>query len=61
MYVCLCKAVTDQQVREAVDAGAHSLEEVSDQLEVGTGCGCCRDMTVELVNERLAESNSYAA
>lgn len=61
MYVCLCKAVTDQQVRDAVDAGACSAEEVSDQLGVGTGCGCCQEMTVELVSERLAESQSYAA
>ncbi len=61
MYVCLCKAITDQDVLEAIDAGAQSAEELSDQLGVGTGCGCCQEMTVELVNQRLAESQSYAA
>ncbi len=61
MYVCLCKAVTDKEVIEAVDAGADTLEALGEQLGVGTGCGCCRDFTTELVDERLAEARSYAA
>lgn len=61
MYVCLCKAVTDQQVRDAVDGGALTTEELSEQLGVGTCCGCCREMTLEIVSEHLAEAQSYAA
>lgn len=61
MYVCLCKAITDKEVIEAIDAGANSTEALGDQLGVGTCCGCCRDFTSELIDQRLAETQSYAA
>ena len=61
MYVCLCKAVTDQEILDAVDAGADSAEELSDRLGVGTGCGLCRELTVELLSARLAQSRNCAA
>jgi bacterioferritin-associated ferredoxin len=61
MYVCLCKAITDKEVIEAIDAGADSTEALGDQLGVGTCCGCCRDFTNELIDQRLAETQTYAA
>ncbi|MFK7916249.1 MAG: (2Fe-2S)-binding protein [Pseudomonadales bacterium] len=61
MYVCLCKAVTDHEVRDAIEAGATSTEELSERLGVGTGCGCCKEMTAQIVDEQLARDNSYAA
>lgn len=61
MYVCLCNAITDKQVIEAVDAGATSVQELGDRLGVGTCCGCCVEMTLELVDARLAEETCYNA
>lgn len=49
MYVCICNAVSDQQVKAAVAAGARSLGELSLQLGVGAGCGCCRDAAQEYI------------
>lgn len=43
MYVCLCNAVTDRQIREVVEQGARSLDEVQRCLPVATCCGCCEE------------------
>jgi bacterioferritin-associated ferredoxin len=51
MYVCICNAVTERQVRECARDGACSLEELALQLGVGAGCGRCRDCAAELLNE----------
>ena len=41
MYVCLCKAVTERQIREAVAQGAHSLKDLKHALGVASECGKC--------------------
>jgi len=43
MYVCVCAAVTDAQVRACVDAGACTVEEIGERCAAGTGCGSCLD------------------
>jgi bacterioferritin-associated ferredoxin len=43
MIVCVCRRVSDQQIREAVAGGAHSLECLQFDLGVATQCGRCAD------------------
>jgi bacterioferritin-associated ferredoxin len=43
MYVCLCNAVTDREIRGAVKLGARSLGDLQDTLGVATCCGRCTD------------------
>ncbi|MEZ5560346.1 MAG: (2Fe-2S)-binding protein [Pseudomonadales bacterium] len=61
MYVCLCKAVTDHEIAEAVDGGISDLESLEHHSGVGTGCGCCREFAQQIIDARLAERTSYAA
>ena len=61
MYVCLCMAVTDRQILEAVDNGAHTVTELANTCGAGTVCGCCRQITEELITERLATTRPCAA
>ena len=49
MYVCICNAVSDRQIRDAVDHGARSLFEVQCQLPVGACCGRCEDTASKVV------------
>jgi bacterioferritin-associated ferredoxin len=49
MYVCLCKAVTDRQIKEFVNGGAGSFEEVCKQLGVATQCGKCSQLAQNIV------------
>ena len=51
MYVCVCKAVTDRQIREAAEQGADSLAQLTDQLGVASGCGQCAYTAEELLVE----------
>lgn len=41
MYVCVCNAVTDRAIKEAVHAGATRLRDLSRTLRVATCCGRC--------------------
>lgn len=53
MYVCVCHAVTDRDIRKAVDLGASSLVDVQCQLPVGSCCGRCQDTAKSVVDEYL--------
>lgn len=67
MFVCLCKAVTDTQIRQAVSEGASSLREVHALLGTASQCGKCGMMTRDIVNAELAnqataqQANFYSA
>jgi bacterioferritin-associated ferredoxin len=41
MYICVCQAVTERQVREAVESGATSMRALREQLGVASSCGRC--------------------
>ncbi|MCG8393034.1 MAG: bacterioferritin-associated ferredoxin [Pseudomonadales bacterium] len=41
MYVCICKGITDNQIREAVGDGCDSLRDLRRELGVGSQCGKC--------------------
>lgn len=41
MYVCICNAVTDKQIRLAVREGCGSMRELRMELGVAACCGKC--------------------
>ena len=41
MYVCICQAVTERQIREAALAGALTLQDLRRDLGVTRDCGRC--------------------
>ena len=43
MIVCVCRRVSDHQIRQAVADGAVSLECLQFDLGVATQCGRCAD------------------
>ena len=51
MYVCICKGITDSQIREAASQGASSLSQVRRQLGVASCCGKCAATTREILDE----------
>jgi bacterioferritin-associated ferredoxin len=55
MYICVCHAITDREIRGAMDLGATSLADLKALLGVGTGCGRCEDCAKHLVNEMRRE------
>lgn len=51
MYICICNAITERQVRECAGEGARSIDDLSVKLGVGAGCGRCRECAIELLRE----------
>jgi bacterioferritin-associated ferredoxin len=54
MYVCICAAVSDRQIKQAVREGARSVDQLAACLGVGTVCGCCREIAQDIVLEASA-------
>lgn len=53
--VCYCQNVTNGMIKDAVDAGAGTVEEVQEATGAGTVCGSCIDDIQHLVDEFTAE------
>lgn len=49
--VCACLDITDDMIREAVESGAKTLEEVQEITNVGSVCGICLDDIQQLIDE----------
>ncbi len=60
MYVCLCKKVTDGQIREARASGVGCFDQLQQQLAVSTQCGCCEELARSVFEEPL-EATADAA
>lgn len=58
MYICLCKGITDKQIRQAVEDGADSLRAVRRELGVSSQCGQCACEARGIIRETLQESRS---
>ena len=43
MYVCVCNAITERQIRSSVESGATTLADLQFDLGVATCCGSCAD------------------
>jgi bacterioferritin-associated ferredoxin len=62
MYICVCHAISDRQIREVVNRGAASLDEVQVHLPVASCCGRCEDSAREVIDRELSvEARCQAA
>lgn len=50
MYVCICRAVTETEVRGCIAEGAGTVKEVVKRSAAGTGCGSCIQKIVALLS-----------
>jgi len=57
MYVCICKAVTDKQIRRAAARGVDNLYELREALGVASGCGSCASDAEAILHESHAKSS----
>lgn len=57
MYVCVCNAVTDKQIRRAAAGGARTLSDLRTTLGVASRCGSCKQVATKI----LHESRDYPA
>jgi bacterioferritin-associated ferredoxin len=51
MYVCICKSVTDKQIRRAAARGVDNLYELRESLGVASGCGSCASHAEDILSD----------
>lgn len=56
MYVCLCKGVTDRDIKAAINNGACSMGQLRKTLGVASQCGKCSTSARELLQEAQADT-----
>ncbi len=58
MFVCICNAVSDEDIREEVALGATSLQCLRKRLGVASQCGGCADHAEETLQAAISENGS---
>ena len=53
MYICICKAVTDSDIRGAVKDGTTSMRGLRDRLGCSGQCGKCARQVRQLRDQTL--------
>ena len=61
MIVCVCRRVSDQQIRQAAADGAVSLECLQFELGVATQCGRCADCASKVLCDARATHGAGAS
>jgi len=56
MYVCICKQVTDKQIKTAIEDGATSMRELRNELGVASQCGQCGSCAKTMLKEHATDS-----
>lgn len=58
MYICICNAITEKTVIEAVNNGASTLEDLQAELGVASCCGCCAQTASEYLPQGSASTSA---
>jgi bacterioferritin-associated ferredoxin len=53
MIVCVCNNISDREIRQAVDLGITSIDDLRAALGVATNCGECLSYALEVLDEHL--------
>lgn len=51
MYVCICHAVTDTDIRREAADGVRRFDQLQARTGCSTGCGCCEDEARKTLNQ----------
>lgn len=55
MYVCICMAVTEKDIRDAAAAGFSSANEIMEKTGAGAGCGTCRSTVASILDSSASK------
>lgn len=62
MYICICSAVTDGAIREAVEGGTGNWKTLCKDLQIASQCGkcavCAKTLFVELMAEKAHKQDT---
>ena len=58
MIVCLCNAVSENDIYRAAMDGVNTMQQLSDRLYAGTCCGICNESANQCLEEAKYRKNS---
>lgn len=58
MYVCVCNAINEHHIHQAVRQGAKTIKHLRDQLGVGRECGRCVSCAKACIRKAEAQQSS---
>ncbi|MGB1111265.1 MAG: (2Fe-2S)-binding protein, partial [Gammaproteobacteria bacterium] len=58
MYVCVCRKVSDHQIKKAVDDGACTVMHLRRELGVAEQCGRCAQCAKAVIQEHMEARRS---
>ena len=53
MYICICNAVTEKQIRQAIAEGAETVTQLREKLDVTAECGMCIESVLECLQASI--------
>ena len=53
MYICICKSITDSQIRAAADNGDDTVRKLKKKFGLASCCGSCIEMTESILKENI--------
>lgn len=53
MIICLCRRISDRDIRASVAAGTRNFELLQDETGLASACGSCHDCARELFDAAL--------
>ena len=57
MFVCICNAVTDTEIQEAIEEGCDDLYAIGMKLGAGMACGSCAYVVQEIIDEHKSDTS----
>ena len=59
MFVCVCNAITENDIRQAVDDSNDTIKQIKQKFAVGDQCGGCISLAKQVINQQLALAVCY--
>ena len=59
MYVCVCNAVTERDIHDAVDNGVRNIQQLARKTGCSSTCGSCHEMAVEVLADAMADKRAF--
>ena len=60
MFVCLCNAVTDKDIKEAVlNEGIGHIRELRERMSIANQCGKCTRLTQQIIDDTIVDESLF--
>ncbi|WP_448549803.1 (2Fe-2S)-binding protein [Thalassotalea fusca] len=60
MFVCICKNITDKDIKElVVSNGVGNIRELKKHLDIASQCGTCTKLTQKIIDNTIIDESLF--